>query len=124
MNAMQSRPISTFALSLASGLPAETLNSPQKHAGKQIGISPPEAMIRVVLELRMFCNGQIRPPIPPLPYHKPLLFEAGVPHLQPSPDETAFFIGVEFLGLEAGCEGREMLHRLLEVIAAYEKMNT
>ncbi|NLK42624.1 MAG: hypothetical protein GX298_11310 [Planctomycetes bacterium] len=106
----------------------ETLNSPTEACwqGKLENISARGAMIRVALELReCFCIGQILGlQFTPLPYHKPLLFEAGVRHLQPSPDETAFFIGVEFLGLEAGCEGREMLHRLLEVIAAYEKMNT
>ena len=32
-------------------------------------------------------------------------------------------IGVEFLGLEASSEGRDVLNRILDVINQYEEMN-
>lgn len=59
----------------------------------------------------------------PMSYQKPLLLESHVKYLKEQPDNAAFKIGVEFLGLEAGAEGRETLSRLLEIIAEYERMN-
>lgn len=59
----------------------------------------------------------------PMSYQKPLLLESHVKYLKEKPDNLQFNIGVEFLGLEAGPEGREILSRLLEVVAEYEKMN-
>ena len=59
----------------------------------------------------------------PMSYQKPLLLESHVKYLKEQSDNTNFKIGVEFLGLEAGAEGREILSRLLEVVAEYEKMN-
>ena len=59
----------------------------------------------------------------PMSYQKPLLLESHVKYLKEPSDHSSFKIGVEFLGLEASPEGREILSRLLEVIAEYEKMN-
>ena len=59
----------------------------------------------------------------PMSYQKPFLLESHAKYLKEQPDNAAFKIGVEFLGLEAGPEGRETLNRLLEIIAEYEKMN-
>lgn len=59
----------------------------------------------------------------PMSYQKPLLLESHVKYLKKKPDHLLFNIGVEFLGLEASPEGRELLSRLLDVIAEYQKMN-
>lgn len=59
----------------------------------------------------------------PMSYQRPLLLESHVKYLKEQSDNLLFKIGVEFLGLEAGSEGRELLSRLLEVVAEYEKMN-
>ena len=59
----------------------------------------------------------------PMSYQKPLLLESHVKYLKELSDNSSFKIGVEFLGLEASPEGREILSRLLEVISEYEKMN-
>jgi len=60
----------------------------------------------------------------PMSYEKPLLLESHVRYLKEQPDNVAFRIGVEFLGLEASPEGRKILERILEVIEAYEKMGS
>lgn len=93
--------------------------------GKLENISVGGAMIRVDPALRdCFCIGQIVGlQFTPMPYQKPILLEAGIRHLQASSDGCGLQVGVEFLGLEAGYEGRQLLHRLLDVINAYEKMN-
>lgn len=59
----------------------------------------------------------------PMSYQKPFLLESHVRYLKYQPDNTSFRIGVEFLGLEASPEGREVLNRLLEVIDIYGTMN-
>ncbi|MBP8604848.1 MAG: PilZ domain-containing protein [Phycisphaerae bacterium] len=59
----------------------------------------------------------------PMSYQKPFLLESHVRYLKNQPDQTSFRIGVEFLGLEASREGREVLNRLLEVIDIYRTMN-
>ena len=59
----------------------------------------------------------------PMSYQKPLLLESHVKYLKEQSDNLLFKIGVEFLGLEAGPDGRELLSRLLEVVAEYENMN-
>jgi hypothetical protein len=59
----------------------------------------------------------------PMSYQKPLLLESHVKYLKEQSDKLLFKIGVEFLGLEAGPEGRELLSHLLKVVAEYEKMN-
>lgn len=59
----------------------------------------------------------------PMSYQKPLLLESHVRYLEEQPDKDFFKIGVEFLGLEASSDGREILDRILEVIGQYEEMN-
>jgi hypothetical protein len=43
--------------------------------------------------------------------------------LNNAPGDDFLIIGVEFLGLEASPEGREVLHRLVDIVDAYAKMN-
>ena len=60
----------------------------------------------------------------PMSYQKPLLLESHVKYAEEQSDKKHFRIGVEFLGLEASPEGRQILDRVLEVIGEYEAMNT
>jgi len=60
----------------------------------------------------------------PMSYQKPLLLESHVKYAEEQSDNRYFRIGVEFLGLEASPEGRQILDRILEVISEYEAMNT
>ena len=59
----------------------------------------------------------------PMSYQKPLLLESHVKYAEEQSDNRYFRIGVEFLGLEASPEGRQILDRILEVISQYEEMN-
>ena len=59
----------------------------------------------------------------PMSYQKPLLLESHVKYAEEQSDTRYFRIGVEFLGLEASCEGRQILDRILEVISEYEATN-
>jgi len=56
-------------------------------------------------------------------YQQPLQLESHVKYLKEVSDHSHFRIGVEFLGLEASPEGREILSRILEVISDYEQMS-
>jgi hypothetical protein len=60
----------------------------------------------------------------PMSYQKPLLLESHIKYAEEQSDNRYFRIGVEFLGLEASPEGRQILDRILEVIGQYETMNT
>jgi c-di-GMP-binding flagellar brake protein YcgR len=93
--------------------------------GKLENLSAGGAMIRVGQDHRNFFSmGQlVGVQFTPMSYQKPLLLEGHVRHLQTQADQEALLVGVEFLGLEASPEGRDTLHRLLEVIDRYEQMN-
>lgn len=84
------------------------------------------AMIRVESDHRNFFSiGQyVGVQFTPMSYQKPLLLEGQVRHLKTPPDRDVLLVGIEFLGLEASSEGRDIIHRLLEVIDAYEHLNT
>lgn len=58
----------------------------------------------------------------PMSYQKPLLLESHVKYAEDQSDHQHFRIGVEFLGLEASPEGRQILDRILEVINFYKEM--
>lgn len=59
----------------------------------------------------------------PMPHQKPILLEAQVKHIAPNIKSNRLHLGVEFIGLEASGEGRQKLHRLLEIVRAYDKLN-
>jgi len=93
--------------------------------GRLENLSAGGAMIRMEPEHReSFSTGQlVGVQFTPMSYQKPLLLEGHVRHLKTPQEEEGLTVGVEFLGLEASSDGHTMLHRLLDVIAAYEKMN-
>lgn len=59
----------------------------------------------------------------PMSYQRPILVEAQVVHVAEACEDGTFSIGVEFLGLEAGGQGREILHRIHEIVTEYEHQN-
>ena len=93
--------------------------------GKLENLSAGGTMIRVGQDHRKFFSKDqlVGVQFTPMSYQKPLLLEGCVRHLDTPPTEESLLVGVEFLGLEASPEGRDTLHRLLEVVDAYEKMN-
>lgn len=93
--------------------------------GKMENLSVGGTMIRVGAEQRdSFSIGQlVGVQFTPMSYQKPLLLEGHVRHLHLPSESDNLSVGVEFLGLESSPEGREVLHRLLEVIDEYEKLN-
>lgn len=94
--------------------------------GKLENLSVGGAMIRVGLDHQhCFTVGQlVGVQFTPMSYQKPLLLEGQVRHLEIQNDqEDGLLVGVEFLGLEASPEGRDIIHRLLDIIEAYEKQN-
>lgn len=101
--------------------------TPDEHywQGKLENLSAGGAMIRVGQDHRDFFSiGQyVGLQFTPMSYQKPLLLEGQVRHLKTPPSQDSLLVGVEFLGLEASPEGRDVLHRLLDVIEAYEAQN-
>ena len=93
--------------------------------GRLLNLSAGGAQFEIEIEQKQhFKVGQLLGiQFTPMSYEKPLLLESHVKYLKELQDNSAFKIGVEFLGLETGPEGRELLTRLLEVVAEYEKMN-
>jgi c-di-GMP-binding flagellar brake protein YcgR len=59
----------------------------------------------------------------PMPYNRPIQIEAQVRHIASTADGTQLCLGLQVIGLEATYEGREMLHRLCDVVKIYFDMN-
>ncbi|MDO8301840.1 MAG: PilZ domain-containing protein [Sedimentisphaerales bacterium] len=59
----------------------------------------------------------------PMPHEKPIQIEAQLRQIAPTADNTKLCLGLQVIGLEATIEGREMLHRLCDVVKAYLDMN-
>ena len=59
----------------------------------------------------------------PMPYEQPVQLEAQVRHIALTADGTQLCLGLQVIGLEATVEGREMLHRLCDVVKTYFTMN-
>ena len=59
----------------------------------------------------------------PLSYEKPIVAEAQVKHVAENAEDGHFYIGAEFIGLEASSLGRKKMRRILEVVSAYQERN-
>lgn len=59
----------------------------------------------------------------PMSYQKPVLLEGQLVHIQPDPDKDLLQLGIEFLGLEVTDDGRNILHRLMDIVNDYAKQN-
>jgi len=104
---------------------SETEPSEQYWQGRLLNLSAGGAQIAVDMDLKNYFRESqlVCVQFTPMSYQRPLLLEAHVKYLVEQSDHCQFLVGVEFLGLEAGPEGREVLHRLVRVIQEYEKMN-
>ena len=83
--------------------------------------------MRLIMSLDMqdcFSIGQlVGLQFTPMSYQKPILLEGHIRYMRDEPDRKQLYIGVEFLGLEASPEGRDILQRLLGVVNEYQVMN-
>ena len=59
----------------------------------------------------------------PLPYEKPLTFNAQIRNILPTADNSYLCLGLQIVGLEASDQGREILSRLTEIIDRYHQIN-
>lgn len=59
----------------------------------------------------------------PLPYETPLILNAQIRNILPTADEKNASLGLQFVGLEASPEGREILSRLIGIVERYYQIN-
>lgn len=59
----------------------------------------------------------------PLPYETPLMLNAQIRNILPTADEKNTSIGLQFVGLEASSEGREVLNQLIGIVERYYQIN-
>lgn len=59
----------------------------------------------------------------PLPYETPLMLNAQIRNILPTADEKNESFGLQFVGLEASSEGREVLNRLIGIVERYYQIN-
>jgi hypothetical protein len=59
----------------------------------------------------------------PLPYEKPIIFNAQIRNILPTADNTALCLGLQMVGLEASSEGQHTLTRIAEIVETYHQMN-
>jgi c-di-GMP-binding flagellar brake protein YcgR len=59
----------------------------------------------------------------PLPYETPLILNAQIRNILPTVDEQNSSLGLQFVGLEASPEGREVLSRLIGIVERYYQIN-
>jgi hypothetical protein len=59
----------------------------------------------------------------PLPYETPMVLCAQIRNILPTADGKDTSLGLQIVGLEASCEGREVLNRLTSIVEQYYQMN-
>jgi len=59
----------------------------------------------------------------PQPYETPLILNAQIRNILPTTDEKNASLGLQFVGLEASSEGREVLNRLIGIVERYYQIN-
>jgi hypothetical protein len=59
----------------------------------------------------------------PLPYEKPLMFNAQIRNILPTADSKSICLGMQIVGLEASLQGRQVLSRLVGVVERYYQIN-
>jgi hypothetical protein len=104
---------------------SDTVPAENYWQGTLLNLSAGGARFEIEIEHKeCFRNGQfLGVQFTPMSYQKPLLLESHVKYTEEQSDNRYFRIGVEFLGLEASPEGRQILDRILEVISEYERIN-
>lgn len=93
--------------------------------GKLMDLSAGGMRLMMSLEMKdCFSIGQlVGLQFTPMSFQKPVLLEGHIRYLRENPDESHLYIGIEFLGLEASPEGRDLLQRLLDVVSEYQAIN-
>ncbi|OHB78987.1 MAG: hypothetical protein A2Z25_19630 [Planctomycetes bacterium RBG_16_55_9] len=59
----------------------------------------------------------------PMPYETPVVLCAQIRNVLPTADGEGSCLGLQIVGLEASCEGREVLTRLIGVVEQYYQIN-
>jgi c-di-GMP-binding flagellar brake protein YcgR len=59
----------------------------------------------------------------PLPYETPVVLCAQIRNTLPTADGTGSSLGMQIVGLEASCEGRKVLTRLISIVERYYQIN-
>jgi hypothetical protein len=59
----------------------------------------------------------------PMPYERPLIFDAQIRNILPTVDSQNICLGLQIVGLEASSEGRQILERLCNVVERYFQIN-
>lgn len=93
--------------------------------GKLVNLSANGAQISTPLSLAdCFKVGQlVGLQFTPMFYQKPVLVEGQLIHIQSKEEETTLNLGIEFLGLEISIDGRNILHRLMDIVQEYAHLN-
>lgn len=93
--------------------------------GRLVDISAGGAQVALdVAESENFNAGQfIAMRFTPMPYERPLLFNARVRNILPTADGGRVCLGIQMVGLEASLEGREVLLRLVDIVERYYQLS-
>jgi len=93
--------------------------------GRLLNISAGGVQIAVDFEQRPnFKIGQlVGLQFTPMSYQKPIHVEGQVRHIAQGAEGQRFCVGIEFVGLEAGSQGRRKLRRIINTINDYETKN-
>ena len=59
----------------------------------------------------------------PMPYETPMVLCAQIRNILPTADGEGSSLGLQIVGLEASCEGREVLSRLIGTVEQYHQIN-
>ena len=59
----------------------------------------------------------------PMPYERPLMFNAQIRNILPAEDHKCIYLGLQIVGLEASAEGRAVLSRITSVVERYHQLN-
>jgi len=113
-------------------------NSPNYYQGKLVDISAGGAQVMVpyqdeAMDGTASCFGTQRPGFKkgqfiglrftPMPYERPLMFNAQIRNILPAEDHKSIFLGLQIVGLEASAEGRQVLSRITGVVERYYQLN-
>jgi len=93
--------------------------------GRLVDVSAGGAQVAIdAAEKDDFKNGQfIGLRFTPMPYEKPLMFNAQIRNILPTADGKSTCLGLQIVGLEASPEGRQVLQRLCNVVERYYQVN-
>jgi hypothetical protein len=93
--------------------------------GRLVDISAGGAQVALdAVDTENFSVGQfIGVRFTPMPYERPLMFNARIRNVLPTADGDRVCIGIQIVGLEASLEGREVLTRLVEIVERYYQLS-